>query len=441
MLGKCKFKQDYYDFTEEKYKVYECDEEAVDDELCIFHHPAYWEKHKEEVEKRFMEKVKDAVENEKSLFCIGYHLPKINLAEIEFNAHVYFNNAVFHEEAIFIRTDFSSHTSFNNATFSSDAFFNKAKFYYAYFTGVTFSSNVFFNKATFLSFAIFNNVTFSKKVDFSDAMISSWWVIFSGANFEGVAMFEKLQLLGNAYIVFESCRFEKPHLVSFQGTEVMRFLILSTEIKEISLRNARFEEKILKAHELLKKQVLQILSDYTFDDITETYARLRENFEENRRFSEAGKFFIGEMEVRRTRKYYEFLGEEQSKKGFREWFSFNLRRLFLKVYVSFLSPYALYKVFSEYGESMMRPFAWSLLTIFSIPILFTFLEGHASLQSFIDYYYGNLGKSFGLFIQILSVDYPPVSMLTIIEIIERILGVLFTGLELIALKRKLERHR
>jgi hypothetical protein len=32
-------------------------------------------------------------------------------------------------------------------------------------------------------------------------------------------------------------------------------------------------------------------------------------------------------------------------------------------------------------------------------------------------------------------------MLTIIEIIERILGVLFTGLELIALKRKLERHR
>ena len=182
--------------------------------------------------------------------------------------------------------------------------------------------------------------------------------------------------------------------------------------------------------------------EYTFDDVIETYGRLRGNLERSHRFSEAGKFFIGEMEARRTRKYYEFLREheESKKEGFRERLSFNLKKLYLKVYTDLISPFALYKAFSEYGESITRPIAWSLLTILATPILLMLLEGQTSPQSFINSYSSYLVKSIGLFAQILPVDYPPPSLVTLIEGLERLLSILFVGLELMALKRRLERH-
>jgi hypothetical protein len=266
-------------------------------------------------------------------------------------------------------------------------------------------------------------------------------VAFKNTDFEGDTAFKYLRTINNSFIVFESCKFKEPRLVSFRETDIMRFLFLSTDIEKISLRNAKFDEKILKVHELLKDPKSRI--NYTFDDVIETYGRLRGNLERNHRFSEAGKFFIGEMEARRTRKYYEFLREheESKKEGFRERLSFNLKKLYLKVYTDLISPFALYKAFSEYGESITRPIAWSLLTILATPILLMLLEGQTSFQSFINSYSSYLVKSIGLFAQILPVDYPPPSLITIIEVLERLLAILFVGLELMALKRRLERHR
>jgi|GEM_PF-1349066 len=413
MPEKCKYEQVYYDFTSDEVKTYKCEEDAVKDGYCIFHHPEYWKEHKEEVRKKFMEKVEDAINNKKPLICIGYQLPKVDLSQKTFEAPVYFTKAIFHEEANF--------------------------------SGAIFSSDVYFNVTTFSSGANFSGATFSSRADFSGAKFSR--VDFENADFEGVTAFEYLITTNNSFIVFESCKFKEPRLVSFRETDTMRFLFLSTDIEKISLRNAKFDEKILKVHELLKDpKLLKDLKsriDYTFDDVIETYGRLRGNFERNHRFSEAGKFFIGEMEARRTRKYYEFLREhEKSKKeGVKEWLSFNLKKLYLKVYTDLISPFALYKAFSEYGESITRPIAWSLLTIFATPILFTLLEGQTSPQSFIKCYSSNLVKSIGLFAQILPVDYPPPSLITLIEVLEKLLAILFVGLELMALKRRLERHR
>ena len=568
MPEKCK--KIYVDFTSGKFETYKCEEDAVEDGLCIFHHPEYWKEHKDEVRKKFMEKVEDAINSKKPLLCIDYNLPEVDLSKKKFEAPVYFTGAIFHEgadfsEATFSGADFSEATfsiadfrgatfsyiaDFSEATFSSKADFSEATFSIADFSGTTFS-NAYFSEATFSSkadfseatfsiadfseatfsiadfsgttfsdanfrgtkfsyiadfseatfsnanfrgatfsgadfrgttfssIAYFSEATFSSKADFSEAIFSYiayfYRTKFSDANFRGttffstadfikatfsskadfikadfeeVTAFEGLKTNNNSFIVFESCTFKKPHLVSFRGTEIMRFLFLSTEIEKISLRNAKFNEKILKVHELLKDPKFQFKNpksqtNYTFDDVIETYGRLRGNFERNHRFSEAGKFFVGEMEVRRMRKYYEFLREhEKSKKeGFKEWLSFNLNKLYLKVYTNFLSPFALYKAFSEYGESILRPFLWSLLTILVMPMFFILLGGRASLQSFISSYGSNLVKSFGLFAQILPVDYPPPSLVTFIEVLERLLAILFAGLELMALKRRLERHR
>jgi uncharacterized protein YjbI with pentapeptide repeats len=428
MPEKCKYEQEYFDFASGKTKTYKCEEDAVEGGLCIFHHKTYWKEHKNEVRKKFMEKVEDAIRNKNSLLCIGYNLPEVDLSDKKFEASVYFTRAIFHEGVIFARAKFSSTVDFSFATFFSLADFSFTEF----------SSEAEFNGTTFSSFAYFRETIFS----------SLAYAYFSDATFKEIVSFVNLKMNKDSYIVFLSCTFEKPRLVFFAGTEIMRFLFLNTEIEKISLRNAKFNEKILKVHELLKDPKFQFKSpisqtNYTFDDVIETYGRLRGNLERNHRFSEAGKFFIGEMEVRRTREYYEFLREhEKSKKeGFKEWLSFNLKKLYLKVYTNLISPFALYKAFSEYGESVLRPIAWSLLTIFATPILFILLGGQTSLRSFISSYGSNLVKSFGLFAQILPVDYPPLSSVTLIEVLERLLAILFAGLELMALKRRLERHR
>jgi len=64
---------------------------------------------------------------------------------------------------------------------------------------------------------------------------------------------------------------------------------------------------------------------------------------------------------------------------------------------------------------------------------FTILEGgQISLQSF----FSSLGKSVGLFFQIAPVNYAALPSLTsMFELLERILGLTFSGLEVIALKR------
>jgi uncharacterized protein YjbI with pentapeptide repeats len=429
MPEKCKYEQVYHDFTSGKPKIYKCEEDAVKDGYCIFHHPEYWKEHKEEVRKKFMEKVEYAINNKKHLICIGYKLPKVDLSRKTFEAPVYFTGTIFYEEANFYEAKFSD-AEFGGAIFYEEANFGEA----------IFSSDVYFNGTVFYSDAVFSGATFSSRADFSKAKFSSY-VNFKNADFERVTAFEDLITTNDSFIVFESCKFKEPRLVSFRGTDIMCFLFLSTDIEKISLRNVKFSEKILKVHELLKDPKSRI--EYTFDDVIETYGRLRGNFERNHRFSEAGKFFIGEMEARRTRKYYEFLREhEKSKKeGFRERLSFNLKKLYLKVYTDLISPFALYKAFSEYGESITRPIAWSLLTILATPILLMLLEGQTSPQSFINSYSSYLVKSIGLFAQILPVDYPPPSLVTLIEALERLLAILFVGLELMALKRRLERHR
>jgi hypothetical protein len=231
MPEKCKYEQEYYDPTSGKLKIYKCEEDAVKDGYCIFHHPEYWKEHKEEVRKKFMEKVEDAINNKKPLICIGYNLPEVDLSQKTFEAPVYFTKAFFHEKAKFNFTNFSSTVYFDVTTFSS----------WADFIGAKFSS----------------------------------YVNFKNADFEGVTAFERLITTNNSFIVFESCKFKEPRLVSFRGTDVMSFLFLSTDIEKISLRNAKFDEKILRVHELLKDPKSRI--NYTFDDVIETYGRLRGN--------------------------------------------------------------------------------------------------------------------------------------------------------------------
>ncbi|MEM0235764.1 hypothetical protein [Thermofilum sp.] len=82
-------------------------------------------------------------------------------------------------------------------------------------------------------------------------------------------------------IIHRSVLFENPHFVSFKNTDMDRFLILSTNVEEISLSNANLPKSLLKAHELLRTSIPII---FTFNDAIETYGRLGGNLERNTGF-------------------------------------------------------------------------------------------------------------------------------------------------------------
>jgi len=483
-----------------------CELEAVSERgLCMFHDPEYWKSHADEVREEFLKLLK----NGKRLF-VGFHLPGIkfpefikgnlcmSLAKIQgildtptrFQGEVLFNGATFQGITLFSETVFQGNASFDKATFQGaalfdevtfqeEARFNEAIFQIASFHEVTFQKRAWFNEVTFQEEGRFDEATFQEHAWFDEAIFQKD-VSFVRSTFQGLASFYRATFQGdtrfsyldfgeNGLVIFESAQFKNPYLVNFEVTDMSRFLFLNTSIEKISLRNAKLHKSILRAHELLRKWP----GYFTFDDVIETYGRLRGNLEENHRYSDAGRFFVGEMEARRERKYYETkeywaqlkdqkiektrkkyegdIAKQQQKSRhtireagrriimhmliLKERIVFFLVTSLLWLYVNIFSPLALYKHFSKYGESIWRPIAWSILTIFLMPFLFIWFG-----NQYLDKYFDNLKLSISLFFQLAPVDYREPMSILLLSILERILGLLFSALEVLALKRMLERH-
>jgi len=247
MPEKCKYKHEYMDLDSGETKLYVCEGDAVKDGFCIFHHPEYWREHKDEVRKKFMEKVEDAINNKKSLFCIGYNLPNINLYKKKFEAPVYFTKSIFHEEANFfgalfseanfIEAKFSSGANFIEATFSSRANFLRAKFSEANFSGALFSG-VNFIGATFSGAVAFNRVKFLGKVLF-DYTTFSGAVSFVHSDFSPDVLEKSLDPYNR--ISFKHANFERQERVVFDGCNMERVSFICTDLERVKFRNVKWK--------------------------------------------------------------------------------------------------------------------------------------------------------------------------------------------------------
>jgi uncharacterized protein YjbI with pentapeptide repeats len=299
MPEKCKYKHEYMDLDSGETKLYVCEEDAVKDGFCIFHHPEYWREHKDEVRKRFMEKVEDAINNKKSLFCIGYNLPKINLSNKKFEAPVYFTKAIFHEGANFFGAEFSSEAKFFKAKFLSGAnfvratFSSRANFFGALFSETNFfeakfSSGAYFIETTFSSRANFSGDKFSE-TNFSGALFSG--VNFIGATFSGAVAFNRVKFLGEVLfdyttfsgavsfvhsdfspdvleksldpyncISFKHANFERQERVVFDGCNMERVSFICTDLERVKFRNVKwknfkiYDEKLFLLKESKKER-------------------------------------------------------------------------------------------------------------------------------------------------------------------------------------------
>jgi len=402
---------------------------------------------------------------------------------VEFNAAVFkeptnFSAATFKEWAIFIGAIFKEaifvgvtfkEADFNRATFEGRSEFSGAIFKeWADFNRAIFKDWADFSGATFKDWAVFNRVTF-KEVDFTGTTFEGL-TNFRGAAFQGLALFAEIAFPSrtpSTLVVIERVRFERPDGVRFDGTNLSWFLFLGTDIRGIDFRNATWHSRggrYVLGVDLDLQETLRIEDDgkenksffhKTSDDVAQAYRDLRANYELHRRYSEAGDFFIGEKDALRLRPLYEgrlrhlrnLIGRMRESrdesivglgKGVLASLLLGLYWILATSRVRF-SLLGLYRMLGEYGESVLRPAIWAILVVLGFAILgpsspvFHLKDQNSLYEVWLMLEPGIL-RSIYVFFQLEQT-------ITWSCVAERLLGILLLGLTLIAVRRKLERHR
>jgi len=225
----------------------------------------------------------------------------------------------------------------------------------------------------------------------------------------------------NGIILFYKSRAEEPQMVLFDRVNLVRVLLLNfMGLDRIRLLNVEFggadrivtieEETFRREGGKPIKDMLgalpTTLEGVTRDDVLWVYRKLRDCYEGDARYADAGRAFISEMEVRRL---YRKDGRANPS------------------YVRWLSPLALYKWLANYGESYMRPLLLSASTILGFAAVrwLAGLPAEDALDALVD--------SLAAFFQI-----PRGSGNA--DILERILSAPILAALIIALRRNLERR-
>jgi hypothetical protein len=342
--------------------------------------------------------------------------------KVTFSRYARFNQATFSWHARFYDAKFLGDVEFGDAKFSEDAEFNDAKF----------SGNVNFKRTTFFGPFLLNDAIFSKNAGFVETRFlggkdSKHFAFFDGSSFEGFLEFTRTEFA--SLTSFRGLRVAERGEVRFDG---------AINMANVSLRNTlldRFNFVDVVWGELADQRLSVLEHRYlgkelfgeiiTAKHVYQVYSRLRRNYERHAgRYSEAGDFFVGEMEMRR--KALKVRGWGGTFERFLLW---------------------LFSGLSQYGESIVRPILWAfffigLFTILRIAsaepqiLLVPILRNQTQILTRVEVApissNESLLRSVAAFFQLRSPDYWT-------DAFERIVSIPILGTLFIALKRRLER--
>lgn len=432
----CKYKTKYYDYSAQKEVTFRCRKRAVRDGFCIFHHPEYWKESPKEVSDEFYKKIESALKGNQRLLCIGYNLPDITLYSRNFPSQVYFvgstfqgianfslatfiethfGEAVFLKEANFFGAKFT-YGDFNNATFHRRASFYKAEFVTANFSRTKFQETSF-RTAKFVREANFIGAKFQGQASFIETTFQGL-VYFREAKFAAGAEFVALQGLPFPILDFQHVTFDNAEKVHFNYVDLSNTSFVGTDVSRVGIGE--------KVEWKAKKSFDESIADkdlVPYETVATVYRRLRQNLESKLRHTEAGHFFIAEMDVKRK--------NVKIKNRVLKWLRTNI-----------FSALAWYKYFSNYGESYQRVILWIVLT----PLLAAFLTTLSTtplslppnseaivegLTQFSTIFQEHLRNYILAFFQLKTDNMK--------ELAVRILSLLFMGQLYIALRRQFER--
>ncbi len=413
----CTFKIDDTNVPEEYRK---CGQKPSEDKhLCLFHDESILRDNKPENKDKVIEKLNDRIDecivNNEPLYCIGYYLPdieikrefkqpvwfshckfqKANFFGYIFSAKVDFSGARFEAEVDFSGARFEAEVDFSGARFEAEVDFSGARFEAEVdFSGARFEAEVDFSGARFEAEADFYKVDFAAKAKFSStnfAVLADFYAAdfaakanFSSTNFAAKAKFyaSRFAAEANFYAArfaakshftgefqgrtyFDYVTFEKPNEVRFEIDDMSRVSFMNTDITGIRFsgktrwsKDGQF--KIIEEKELEEK-VQNHKKGLNLEEILSVYRNLRENYEIRRRYDEAGKFFIREMEIKR--KYMEDKSKDSSKYEIKE--NNPVRR-------NIGSLTGWYHLLSNYGESLRRPTLAGAIIVLLATLFFVF---------------------------------------------------------------------
>ncbi|NVM23676.1 MAG: pentapeptide repeat-containing protein, partial [Desulfobacterales bacterium] len=243
-----------------------------------------------------------------------------------------FKDAIFETDANFGGTIFKGTANFRGAIFEGRAWFNY----------VTFEGNVRFNGATFMEdsrfrLRIFSIMNFNRITIEREFNININWM---PVKYEKGIMSYSVQIR-NPIIGKKGKIVISGSLGVKEKEYVAGISLLNTDLSKIEfideswiIENGR---KTIIDEIFLRKQI-EFPSP---NQLAQTYRRLRDNYENAKRYSEAGDFFIGEMEI--LRKHDPSI----------------LNRIL----------YTIYNILSKYGESVEWPIVWIFLSIILIALI------------------------------------------------------------------------
>ena len=408
-----------------------------------------------------------------------------DFSEVKFWSNVWFEESEFLKDALFRATRFYNDVSFENSFFKN-----------ADFSSATFFGSASFDEIKVKGNFIFRNVeTYLSPLEIADKRISFRRVRFDSPGdvlFDNVSMYpfsfihtdiSRVRFMnvkwpeemggympydGILYLLRYSRRFRKSYFrrarENIKGAiEVIKDILekldkpLSVEdintIRELvglvlsygdkifeKLRDiSEYLSKTMKRFENFADWEKYLLSriendyDLTLENVLSVYRYLRENYDYFLKYEESGKFFVGEMEIKRQSFRIvkrEFLANRGS----------HLKMVHVRMERALhWFVYSVYKLLALYGESYLRPLLFMMLTV----LIFSFVKACltysiSNLGELGNFMYSVfLGDSFWyslrVFFQLISPSEP-------YFIFERLFALLILSCLYIALRRKLERR-
>ena len=387
-------------------------------------------------------------------FLNVYFTNDCSFSRAEFVYDVDFTGVNFQGEANFRSTRYN-YVSFRSAIFNSYTDFGTSKFTgeESVFDGTIFNSEVNFRDSEFWGTAYFNRITFNNDVDFTNTEFVT--AGFNSTIFKGITSLKNIYVNGDLYLhendihsrfyldvnkwrkmdyfptedftytgmiqvrdpIFQNNgkmiitgsmgEISKNLLVglSLQYCDLDNISLIDVEWPRISKngRKASVDELILA---LGRERFGKDLKTGTPDSVAQLYRSLRDKYERERRYFEAGDFFRAEMDVRR--KY------TRSKTD----------KILLTAY----------NELARYGESVGLPVLWAILFVVFSSVLLTFTKFQPT--NLIDFLRLFIFISFPT---VLVAFYPLGSVDQFYLFVIKIVGSLLIGVIFIATKRKLER--
>ncbi len=287
-------------------------------------------------------------------FEAGANFFDVTFKYVDFYCATFGDKANLYRSPFFITT-FKAGTNSSEIRFSNNTDSNSANF-----TGATFQAKVIFTGATFQAEVNFNKAeslgtTFKAKANFSGSTFKAK-ANFIGATFGDEANFTMTKFLAESLFAgsfqgrtyFDYVTFGKPNEVRFEIENMSLVSFMNSDIIGI-----RFSGKTRWSKDnrfkVVEEEELEIELEYcknqrsNLEEILSVYRNLRENYEIRRRYDEAGKFFIREMEIKRKYRI-----ESKDTEGYKIKKNHPVRR-------NVFSLIGWYHILSNYGESLKRP--------------------------------------------------------------------------------------